>query len=135
MKLGAQRTEFLDERGFGEMVDVFGIGGVEPRGVGFRARFDFIESGNDALAFVVRENSRSGDGAGPGAVERKLLRQHAAIEMPGALEFVERCIGGAVESAAPHFLAVRRRHRTAASSGMVMGSAKRLMKPSASLGL
>ena len=135
VKLGAQRAEFLDQRGFGEMVDVFGLRSIEPRGVGLRASFDLIERSDDALGFFIGENSGGGDGAGPGAIERKLLRQHPAIEAPGALEFVERSIGGALESAAPHFLTVGCGHRTAASSGTVMGRAKRLMKPSASFGL
>ena len=137
VELGAERAELFDQRRFGEMVDVFGPRGIEPGGVGLRARFDFIERGDDALGLVVGKNSRGGDGAGPGAVERKLLRQHPAIERPGALEFVEGGVGRAFEHAAPHFLvlAVGNGHLTAASSGTVMGRAKRLMKPSASFGL
>ena len=121
------------------MVNVFGLRIVEPRGVGLRAPLDFIERGDDLLAFFMGENSRRGDGARPGAVEREFLRQQAAIEMPGALEFVEGSVGSAVETAAPHLLVVGAAHLTSAfacaSCGTVMGSAKRLMKPSASLGL
>ena len=62
-----------------------------------RARFDFIERHDELLAFFVRENSRSGDGARPGAIERELLRQQPAIELPGALELVEGGVGGALE--------------------------------------
>src|SRR5580658_1348887 len=131
VKLCAERAQLFNQRGFGEVVHVFGGRSVEPRWVGFGAGFDFVERADDAARLVVRENSGGGDGAGPGAIERKLLRQHASVEMPGALEFVKRCVGGSVESAAPHFLAAAA-HLTAASSGTVIGRANRLMKPSAS---
>src|SRR6266481_3794368 len=98
-------------------------------------------SGGDLLAFFVRKNSGGGDGAGPGAVEREFLREKAAIEMPGALELVEGGVRGTVEAAAPHLLVFGAAHLTSAfaratfgtvTGGTVMGSAKRLMKPSAS---
>ena len=89
MQLGAERAEFFDQRGFGEMMNVFGFRGIEPRGVRFRARLDFIERRDKPLAFLARENSGSGDGARPRAVERQLLRQHPAIELPRTLELVE----------------------------------------------
>ena len=104
VQLRAQGAELLDERGFDEMVNIFGFRIVKPGGLGFSATLKLVERSNDLLAFYVRENSGGGDGASPGAVEREFLREKAAVEMPGALEFVE-------------------------------GSAKRLMKPSASFGL
>src|SRR5271170_996336 len=129
-------------------MNVFGGRGGKPRGVGLCTQRNFAERGGDLLAFFFGEDSRGDDGARPGAIERQLLRQHAAIEAPGALEFVKRCVGAAFEAAAPHLLFARSSHQalafcgtffgvavTAGSCGTVMGSAKRLMKPSASLGL
>src|SRR5580692_11183150 len=111
-----------------------------------RAR-GFHLRGRDFLALFFAENSGGDDGARPGAIERQFLREHAAIEAPGALEFVERCVGAAFEAATPHLLFAGSSHQalafwgtffgsvSAGSCGTVMGSAKRLMKPSASLGL
>ena len=58
-----------------EMMNVFGCRSIEPCGVGLRAQGDFVERRDDLLAFFVGENSRCGDGARPGAVEREFLRQ------------------------------------------------------------
>src|SRR5580692_5840713 len=128
-------------------MNVFGRRSVEPRGIGLRAQGDFAERSGDFLAFFLAEDSGGDDGARPGAVESQFLREHAAIEAPGALEFVERCVGAAFEAAAPHLLFAGSSHQAlafcgtffgsvrAGSCGTVMGSAKRLMKPSASLGL
>src|SRR5580692_12914477 len=112
-----------------------------------RAR-GFHLRGRDFLALFFAENSGGDDGARPGAIEQQFLREHAAIKAPGALEFVERCVGAAFEAPAPHLLFARSSHQAlafcgifwgaagmAGSCGTVMGSANRLMIPSASLGL
>ncbi len=79
-------------------------------------RFESIERGNQLLALFLRENSRARDGARPGSIERKFLRQQSPVELPGALKFVERCIGTAFEAASPHFpLAGGITHRALAS--------------------
>src|SRR5580704_10115522 len=112
---------------------------IEPCRVGPGAAFKLVERGQNLLAFFTRKNTGERDGAGPGAIERKFLPEKAAIEMPGALEFVEGSVRGTVETAAPHLLVFGSAHPTStfarASCGTVMGSAKRLMKPSASFGL
>ena len=135
VELCAERTKFLDQRGFGEMVDVFGFRASSHAESDCARDLDFIERGYKTLAFFAREDSGSGNSARPGAVESKFVREKPAVELPRALEFVKRSVGTAVEAPAPHFLPFGNGHRTAASSGTVMGSAKRLMKPSASFGL
>ena len=147
VQLRAQRAEFFDQRGFDEMMNIFGWRLVEPRSIGLGAPCDFAESSDDFLAFCFAENSGGDDGARPGAIEQQFLREHAAIKAPGALEFVKRCVGAAFEAAAPHLLFAGSSHQalafcgtffgsvSAGSCGTVMGSAKRLMKPSASFGL
>ncbi len=135
MQLRTKRAELLDEGDFREVMDVLGFRTIEPGGIGSGAGFDFIERAHELRGFVAREDAGRGDGSGPGAIEGQLLRKHPAIEMPGALEFVEGCVWGALKAPAPHFVAFGSGHRTAASNGTVIGSAKRLMKPSASLGL
>src|SRR5580700_6610638 len=135
VELGAEGAELLDESGFGEVVDVFGLRGIEPGGVLERAALDFIKRHDKLEALFVRKNSNRGDGTGPCSIERELLGQEAAVELPGTLELIEGSVGAALESAAPHLLAFGAAHRTPASAGTVMGRAKRLMKPSASLGL
>src|SRR4029077_10646726 len=144
VQLGAQVAELFDQRGFHEMVNVFGFRVVKPGRLGLRAALELVERGDYLLSFFVRENSGGGDGARPGPVEREFLWEKAAIEMPGALEFVEGGVRGTVKAAAPHLLVFGAAHLTSAfaratfgtvTGGTVMGSAKRLMKPSASLGL
>ena len=147
VQLGAQRTEFFDQRSFDKVMDVLGFRVGEPCGIGFSARRDFVECCGDLAAFVLRQNSRADDGSRPRAIERQFLGQHAPVEAPGTLEFVERRVRGAFKKAAPHFLFAGSSHHALAfcgaflgssaeaSRGTVMGSAKRLMKPSASLGL
>ena len=74
-------------------------------------------------------------GAGPRAVYGELLRQQALVESERALKFPEAGFGIALEAAAPHFLLWRVAHFTSGVAWVTTGSAKRLMKPSASLGL
>ena len=76
-------------------------------GSDLRARLDFIERGERSAAHSsMRQNARRSNRARPRAVERKLLRQQAAVELPRTLELVERCVGRALEPPAPHFLFV-----------------------------
>ena len=147
VKSCAQGAKFFNQRGFDEVMDVFGFRIGEPCGIGFSARCEFVQSRGDLAAFVLRQNSRSDDGSRPRAIERQLLRQQALVEAPGTLEFIERSVRAAFKKAAPHFLFAGSSHQalafcgaflgsaTEASCGTVMGSANRLMKPSASLGL
>ena len=116
VKLCAERPELFDQRGFREVMNVFGLRIIEPRGVRLCAELDFIERRDDLLAFFVRQDSRRGNGARPGAIERKLLRQQPAVEMPGTLELVEGSVGRAVETPAPHFLVFGTRHFAWAST-------------------
>ena len=104
MQLGAQRPQFFNQRSFDEVMDVFGFRVCEPCGIGLRARRDFVQGCGDLVAFVLRQNSRADDGSRPRAIKRQFLRQHALVEAPGALEFVERRVGAAFKKAAPHFL-------------------------------
>ena len=115
VKLRAERAELFDERALDKMVNVLGFGVIEPGGVRLRAELDIVERGHDLLAFFVREDSGGRDGASPGAVERKFLGQQAAIEMPGAFEFVEGSVRAALEAPAPHFLVSRGVHFTSAA--------------------
>src|SRR5271170_2412786 len=132
------------------MVNVFSVRSGQTSCIGLCARCNFIESNGDFLAFFLRENSNGDDRSSPGAVKRHFLRQHAAVETEGALEFVEGGVRAAFEKSAPHFLFAWSSHQafafcgsflagsgsaTEASWGTVIGSAKRLINPSASLGL
>ena len=54
VEFGAERAELFDQRGFGEMVNVFGFRIIEPGEVRLSAELDFIERGDDLLAFFVR---------------------------------------------------------------------------------
>src|SRR5689334_18507361 len=117
------------------MVNVFGFGVIQPCRIRLRPSLDFIERGYKAISLLVREDPRSCNCARPGAVQSQLVREKPAIKLPRPLEFVKRSVWAALEAAAPHFLPFGNGHRTAASSGTVIGRAKRLMKPSASFGL
>jgi hypothetical protein len=41
MQFGAERAEFLNQRGFYEVMNVFGWRSVEPRGIALRSQRDF----------------------------------------------------------------------------------------------
>ena len=90
------------------MVNVFGLGGVEPGGVGFGTCLYFIECGDDALGFtrpsgfpLQRWLARMG------AARGKLLRQQAAVEVrTNAANRSKAGSSGWPKSARPHFHAV-----------------------------
>jgi hypothetical protein len=68
VKLCAQRAQFLDELGFGEVVNILGFGVIQPHRIRLRPPFDFIERGYKAISLFVREDSRNCNCTRPGAV-------------------------------------------------------------------
>ena len=147
VQLGAERPQLFDQRGLGEMMHVFRWRRIKPGQIGLSALFNLIERLNNRRTFFGREDFSCCDGSRPSAIECEFLRQQTAIETPRAFKLIERRVGSALEPASPHFLRTGSGHQarafcvvfsvwgTCASCGTVIGSAKRLMKPSASFGL
>src|SRR5579875_1184760 len=129
-------TKHLDERGFHKVMHVFRAGTIEPLRLSGRAFFDPLQRRVDLLAFRGRKDSGAFQRARPRAVELQLVRKQPAIKPEGTFELIKLPVRVLLESPAPH-LFLRGFAQCAASllAGMVIGSAKRLMKPSASLGL
>ncbi len=121
------------------MVHVFGGRSVEPCGIARGALGDFVERGQRVAHFLDGKNSGRFERARPHTIHRQLVRQQAAVERERPLKLVEQFVGSAVEPPAPQFprrlFLGRGAHFTFASSGIVTGSANKLMKPSASFGL
>src|SRR5262245_8007984 len=137
------------------MMDVFSVGAerLDPTGIGFSARGDFIEGGERLLHFGSGENADRLERLGPRAVHGDLVRQQSPVEREGALERVEALVRLAFEASAPQLTVFAFGHPRRNSSlhserrtyelepsafafgRTVIGSAKRLMKPSASFGL
>ena len=109
VELCAQRSQFLDELGFGEMVNVFGFGVIQPRRIRLRPRLDFIERGYQAISLLVCEDSRSCNGTRPGAVESQLVREKAAIEAATTARIRKTKRPGRARSGRPTFSALRKR--------------------------
>src|SRR5579864_3630285 len=145
MQFRSERPKFFDKRAFDEVVHILRLRSVEPGRFGFCTALDFVKGTDDSCAFFIAENSGLGNRAGPCTVERKLLRQQATVELPRTLKLIEGRVRPALEAPAPHlllfFLFASAAHpasalrRISVSCGTVIGSANRLMKPSASFGL
>jgi hypothetical protein len=75
VQLPSERAEFLDERLFYEVMDVFGGGPelIDPRGLAFRALRDFLERGNRLLHLTLGQDAGSLQGLGPSAVDRNFV--------------------------------------------------------------
>ena len=118
VQLRAERAELFNQRGFDEMMNVFGLRSIEPRGIGsaratrfHRAPWRFaglLRRVRIPAAAMARAQARS-SASSCGSMRRSKL--------PGALEFVERCVGAAFEAAAPHLLFAGSGHQALAFCG------------------
>ena len=113
VQLCAERAQLFDERGFGEMVNVFGFEVIEPRRIGLRAPLDFIERGYETIcAFFVREDSRGCNRARPGAVRAQAPAAEAGGRTATTARIRRTKRPGRARSGRPTFSALRKRaHR------------------------
>src|SRR4029077_5819285 len=122
-----------------EVVYVLGGRKIQPRWIGGGTLADGIERDQRLLCLRWCENARLFDGTSPGAVNGQLIGQQAAIETKGALKLVEQLVRGLIEPSTPELAGTRGfwppGHDAESFAGMVTGKAKRLINPSASLGL
>ena len=103
MQFPAERPEFFDQRFFDEVVHVFGVGAecLEPPGIRFRSRCNFVERSQRLPHLRGRENADRFKSPGPGAVHGNFVRQETTIKGKRALERVELFVRCALEASAP----------------------------------
>src|SRR5689334_3905575 len=103
VELPAERTEFLDERLFDKMMNVFGACSdfLKPCGIFFGALGNLVEGGERLLHFGGRKNANGFEGLGPGSVHGNFVRQEALVERKRPLERVELSIGLTLEAPSP----------------------------------
>ena len=139
VQLVAERAKKFDQRGLHEMVHILGGRTAQPGKIVHRALGDFVERGQRVAHLLDGKYAGRFESAGPHPVHGQLVRQQAAVKRERPLKLVEHFVGSAVKPPAPQFsrrlFFGRGGHFTFASSGMVTGSANKLMKPSASFGL
>src|SRR5258708_2099760 len=125
VQLPAERTKFFDECFFDEVMYVLGC---------CPERFERF------LYLCCRENANGPQSFRPRAINSNLIRQKTAIERKRPLESVELFVRFALKASAPQPVVFAFGHYCLLPSAFafgrtVTGSANRLMKPSASLGL
>src|SRR5579872_198769 len=116
---------------------VFRIRSVEPRRFRQRALFNLVERRDDLLRFSAAQDTYFLQAARPRTIKLQFKQQQSPVEVERAFEFVERLIRSALETPAPHLFLSCLAHFAAfpLPTGTVIGSANRLMNPSASFGL
>ncbi len=97
----AERAEFMNQRAFHEVVDIFGRRAFEERGVVLYAPFQIIERQERVVDFRGGEDADSLQRFGPGAIDGDLVGQETTVERERTLERVELFVGFALEAAAP----------------------------------
>ncbi len=104
MEFRSDGTQNIDQRNFHEMMHVLSLGIIEPGAIRFCATLDSIESAEYLRAFIGGKKAGAFKSLGPRTIESEFVRQQSPVESPRALKFVERRVGTALESAAPHFI-------------------------------
>jgi len=139
VQLETQRAQPFDQGQLDEMMNVLGRRGVNPSRFSRGTLGNGVERAQRLAQFRGGQNAHTLNGPRPGAVHRQLVWQEAPVERQRALKLVEQLVRGAVEAPAPELARAGglcgRVHDTESRAVAVTGKAKRLMKPSASLGL
>ena len=127
------------------LAGVYVVGELPTTWISLCAFFDAMQRLQQSVSFIGGDDVDCNESFGPRAIHRKLVRQEPAVERERTLEGVEALVGFALKTSAPQAIVFALSlcgHSPqswpvcAFSLGRtVTGSAKRLMKPSASLGL
>ncbi len=101
VQLPAERAEFMHERTFDEVMDIFSGGAFQERRIVVYPPGDVIECEQGVMHFRGSENADALQGFRPRAIDGELVGEQATVERERALERVELFVGFAFEAAAP----------------------------------